>query len=69
MKRIKSVITYFGDTPREIVVGQFFGMGMQVTEIVESEDKFILKNNTGSTLAMLPAAFTQATYEEVEDNG
>lgn len=68
MKKIKSVITYFGDSPREIVVGQFFGTGMQVTEIVEGDSVYILKNDTGSTLATLPKALTQATYEE-EANG
>lgn len=68
MKKIKSVITYFGNSPREIVVGQFFGTGMQVTEIIEGEDAFILRNETGSTLATLPKALTQATYED-EANG
>lgn len=67
MRKIKALVVYLGETPREIIPGTYFGGGMRCGSIEESGEMFIVRNETNSALASYPKAMAQATYEEVED--
>lgn len=52
--KITKIQCFLGGDAKTISIGDIFGTGMIVTDILETDSNIILKNETGSTLATFP---------------